>query len=137
MSSISSTLARRVAERAGFRCEYCRSPQAITGQTFHADHIVPRAKSGLTVLDNLCLACPRCNLHKQDRMSGIDPRTRRRVALFHPRQDDWDTHFRWSINYIRLIGRTATGRATISTLQLNGVVLMRARRMWVLLKLLP
>ena len=70
MSSVSSSLALKVAKRAGFRCEYCRSPQAITGQTFHA-------------------------------------------------------------------GRTPTGRATISALQLNGKVLMRARQMWVLLRLLP
>jgi hypothetical protein len=39
------------------------------------------------------------------------------VPLFHPRQDHWEIHFSW--NGPLLIGRTATGRATIRAWRLN------------------
>jgi hypothetical protein len=89
------------------------------------------------VLENLCLACPHCNLHKGDRVEAIDPRTQRRVLLFNPRTQLWDAHFRWSASYQNLIGRTAAGCATVVALALNTRVLRRARLMWVLLDLIP
>ena len=137
MTTVPARLTRAVAERAGYRCEYCRTPQVITAQTFHVDHIVPRFQGGPSSLENLCYACPRCNLHKGDRVTGIDPRTGREASLFHPRQDSWEVHFRWSPTFRRIIGRTPTGRATVAMLQLNARSLIRAREMWILLKLLP
>jgi hypothetical protein len=68
-----SRLAVRVGARAGYRCEYCLTPHAITAQTFHADHILPQSRGGKTILDNLCFACPRCNLRKGDLIEGRDP----------------------------------------------------------------
>ena len=136
MTRVGLQLGRRVAERADYRCEYCRSPQAVTAQPFHVDHILPRSRGGQTTADNLCYACPRCNLLKGDRVSGIDPYTEREVSLFNPRRDQWADHFRWSPTHLRLIGRTATGRATIATLQLNAEVLVHARKLWILLRLL-
>jgi len=137
MTTVPLHLRRQVAERAGYRCEYCRTPQIVTAQTFHVDHIIPRSQGGPSSLDNLCYACPRCNLHRGDRVSGIDPRTGREVRLFHPRQDTWEEHFRWSPTFRRIIGRTPGGRATVALLQLNAPSLVRAREIWVLLKLLP
>jgi HNH endonuclease len=134
---VSSRVAEQVAARAGLRCEYCRTPQAITGQAFHADHILPTSRDGQTVLHNLCLACPHCNLHKGDQIEALDPRTQRQLPLFNPRTQHWDEHFRWSVDYRRLIGRTATGRATVAALDLNTRALMRARMMWALLELIP
>ena len=132
-----SNISTQVAERAHHRCEYCHTPQVITGQTFHVEHIVPRAHGGLSTLKNLCLACPRCNLHKQDLIEALDPRTGRRVRLFDPRQDVWEIHFRWSLNLTRIIGRTAIGRATVVQLSFNSPSMLFARQMWVLLRLLP
>ena len=132
-----SRLTAQVAARAGYRCEYCRTPHAITAQTFHADHILPLSRGGQTTLDNLCFACPRCNLHKGDTIEGLDPRTHQATSLFDPRRQNWDDHFRWGFDYRRLIGRTRVGRATIVALDLNGSVLMRARMMWALLDLIP
>lgn len=137
MTIVPPGLAEEVAERAGYRCEYCRTAQVITAQTFHVDHIIPRFQGGPSSSENLCYACPRCNLHKGDRITGIDPRTRQEVPLFHPRQDHWEVHFRWSPTFRRVVGRTPTGRATVATLRLNASSLVRAREMWVLLKLLP
>jgi len=134
---VSSRITALVAARAGQRCEYCRTPHAITAQAFHADHIQPTSRGGKTLLENLCFACPHCNLHKGDQIKALDARTRRPVALFNPRTQLWDDHFRWSVDYQRLIGRTATGRATVMALDLNTPVLMRARIMWALLELIP
>jgi hypothetical protein len=50
---------------------------------------------------------------------GIDPDSRQDVALFHPRQDRWTDHFVWAADGLQIIGITATGRATIATLNLN------------------
>jgi hypothetical protein len=130
-------LTRRIAERARYRCEYCHTPQVVTAQTFHVDHIVPQVRGGQTQLNNLCYACPHCNLHKHDRIQAQDPRTGRLVRLFHPRTDPWDTHFRWSPTYTRLIPRTAIARATVVALDLNTEVFVNARKLWLVLGLLP
>jgi hypothetical protein len=137
MTTVSSRLAREVAERAHYRCEYCRTPQIITAQSFHVDHILPESQGGFTSLENLCYACPHCNLHKGDRVSGLDPRTTREVPLYDPRRHVWGTHFRWSPTFRYIIGSTPTGRATVIMLKLNAQSLVRAREMWVVLKLLP
>ena len=137
MSEFTSPLVRQVAERAGHRCEYCQTPQAVTAQPFHLDHVLPRSRGGETTAENLCYACPRCNLLKGDAVEAEDPRTGRRVLLFNPRLDRWDDHFRWSASYQRIVGRTAIGRATVVALRLNAEVLVQARKLWVLLKLIP
>lgn len=137
MSTVSAHVARQVGERAHYRCEYCHTPQIITGQTFHVEHILPKARGGQSNVDNLCLACPRCNLHKQDLLSAVDPRTQRRTRLFNPRLDEWDEHFRWSVDVTHIIGRTPIGRATVLQLAFNTPTIRSARQMWVLLRLLP
>lgn len=137
MPDLPLALARRVAERALYRCEYCHTPQVVTAQTFHVDHIVPQALGGQTQLTNLCYACPHCNLHKSDRINVPDPHTGRMVRLFNPRADRWDEHLRWSPTYTRLIPRTAIARATVVTLDLNANVFIKARQLWLVLGLIP
>jgi hypothetical protein len=39
------------------------------------------------------------------------------VRVFHPRQDDWDTHFERRGPLV--LGRTETGRATVGLLKMN------------------
>jgi 5-methylcytosine-specific restriction endonuclease McrA len=134
---ISLALTRRIAERARYRCEYCHTPQVVTAQTFHVDHIVPQVRGGQTQLNNLCYACPHCNLHKHDRIQAHDPRTGRLVHLFNPRTDPWDTYLQWSPTYTRLIPRTAIARATVVALDLNADVFVNARKLWLVLGLLP
>ena len=130
-------LTRQVAERARYHCEYCHTPQVVTAQSFHIDHIMPQALGGQTRLDNLCYACPHCNLHKSDRVQAHDPRTGRVVRLFNPRADRWDDHLRWSATYTRLIPRTGIARATVATLDLNAEVFIKARQLWLILGLIP
>jgi hypothetical protein len=61
-----------------------------------------------------------------------DPVTARRVQLFNPQTDAWHDHFAWGESCLRLIGRTARGRATIAALDLNNPEFIRCRRFWIL-----
>ena len=57
MAYIPSALREGVFERAQHRCEYCQSPELITGGPLHIEHILPEALGGPTTLDNLALSC--------------------------------------------------------------------------------
>lgn len=86
------------------------------------------AKGGETSPANLALACFGCNSVKGTETTAIDPLTQTAVPLYHPRQDRWADHFRWSSNCTELIGISAIGRATISLLDLNRPGLRRLRQ---------
>jgi hypothetical protein len=49
---------KRVAERAGNRCEYCRAPEIVFNMQFEVDHILPRSRGGINSFDNPALSCP-------------------------------------------------------------------------------
>ena len=127
---IAKWLRDRVAESAGHRCGYCLSAEQIVGTRMEIDHIVPRSAGGLTEEDNLWLACSLCNDHKSDRIVATDPLSGELVRLFDPRRQIWSQHFRWSAAGEWIVGRTATGRATVAALDLNRASLVVARRLW-------
>jgi hypothetical protein len=116
---------RLVIARAADRCEFCGMHQSLQGATFHVEHILPSAAGGSDDLDNLCLACPGCNLHKADRTTAADPETGAVVPLFHPRRDRWASHFAWTGEFI--VGCTPVGRATVAALDLNAPRRLRIR----------
>jgi hypothetical protein len=99
--------------------------QVLQGATFHIEHIIPRSRGGASELDDLALACPSCNLHKSDRTTAIDPATGSTVRLFHPRQQVWSEHFRFS--GLRIEGVTPRGRATAGALVFNHPRRLRIR----------
>lgn len=101
------------------------------------DHIVPISAGGPTKLENLCLACYRCNEFKGARIDVLDPLTGRTVPLFNPRAQAWREHFAWTTDGFQVVGLTATGRATIDALHLNDAWLIRARRIWTIAGLHP
>jgi HNH endonuclease len=136
-SSVTPALAAQVKTRAVGRCEYCHAPQVLIGQAFHIDHIVPRSVGGRAVTGNLCLACSHCNIAKGNQTRARDSRTGRVVSMFNPRADSWETHFRWSSDWTRLIGRNAVGRATVAALKMNASILRRARPYWRVVGLIP
>jgi hypothetical protein len=122
-----AALRTAVRRRARLRCEYCLLPEALAPAVpFQVEHIVARQHGGHTALSNLALACHRCNLHKGPNLTGIDPRSRRLVRLFHPRRMMWTRHFRWDGPY--LVGRTPVGRATIAVLAMNDEERINLRR---------
>ena len=107
-----------VWERAGHRCEYCRLHQEHEPFfRFHIEHIIARQHDGGDEPDNLALACNHCNGHKGPNLSGIDGQTGKLVALFHPRRQRWQRHFR--LEGALVVGRTACGRATVAVLAMN------------------
>lgn len=117
-----------VAERARFRCEYCRSPEEYSPDSFSVEHIVPRVSGGLDDLENLAYACQGCNNHKFTATAGTDPSTGETGRLFHPRRDRWRDHFCWGIDGTEVIGLTPVGRATVARLALNRTGVRNLRR---------
>lgn len=120
---------RDVERRARGCCEYCQSPAKYATQTFSLDHIIPRSQGGKVSLDNLALACQGCNNHKYNKTRLSDPVTHQLVDLFHPRKQRWRVHFTWNECFERVIGLTATGRATVEALKLNRPELVNLRRL--------
>lgn len=92
-------------------------PASIYPLPFHVDHITARQHGGLTVLENLALACLHCNRHKGPNLAGADPNTGELIRLFHPRMDDWSERFEWTGAILG--GRTAIGRVTVQVLAIN------------------
>jgi hypothetical protein len=128
---ISTALRQAIAERSRNRCCYCLTPEQIIGAQLTVDHILPESLGGATSLDNLCLACWGCNLHKQNRIIAPDPDTGEVVRLFHPLQQRWQEHFAWYEDGLLIVGLTAIGRASVGALRLNRPPLVRSRRLWV------
>ncbi len=127
---ISKRLVQQVRQRADQRCEYCQSPEWLTGQLCQIDHIQPRTNGGATALENLCLACAACNGFKLDRTTAVDPVSKQTVALFHPRQQVWSDHFEWNADQTEIVGLSVCGRATVIALKMNRPLAVAARAMW-------
>ena len=125
---VSAVLRRLVIERARGCCEYCLSQASFSTQPFSVEHILPLDKGGLTASENLALSRQGCNNHKYNKTEGIDPVTRQRVSLYHPRQQAWSEHFAWNDDYSLIIGITPTGRATVETLHVNRAGIVNLRR---------
>jgi len=93
-AAIPAEVRRQVLERDK-ACVYCGRPVSkIVGEdapysqrwraldergiTFHFEHRVPRAAGGLNTADNICIACPECNLTKarsHDRKAAREGKT--------------------------------------------------------------
>lgn len=74
MSTVTITKRNEVRKRAKGRCEYCRTSERITGYALEIDHIIPESQGGSSEMDNLCLACRRCNSYKSDHILLISKR---------------------------------------------------------------
>jgi hypothetical protein len=95
------------------------------------DHIIPKADGGSDDELNLCLSCRLCNSYKGTQTSKIEPETRKMIALFNPRRQNWSEHFDWSEDGIYVLGKTACGHITIDALQLNNPYALAVRQAWV------
>ncbi|MBX3057824.1 MAG: HNH endonuclease [Anaerolineae bacterium] len=114
---IPESLRRLVTERANGRCEYCLLHQDDTPFTHPIDHVVALKHGGLTIAENLALACLECNLNKGTDLATFDPLTGELDRLYHPRQQSWEEHF--ALEGVRIVGLTMYGRATVRLLQFN------------------
>jgi 5-methylcytosine-specific restriction endonuclease McrA len=112
MDATTRDLVRRRADN-----EYCLLPQEHSELTHHIEHIIAKQHGGGDDVDNLALACHRCNLRKGPNLTGVDPISGELVPLFHPRRDRWAEHF--LLHGVRIQGITPAGRATVKVLAMN------------------
>jgi hypothetical protein len=129
---IPKAIRRLVRERANGRCEYCQHPDEYDPSPFACDHVIPFVSGAGDTLSELAWACAGCNNHKYIKTHALDPQTGRLVPLFNPRRQKWSRHFTWSNDYLMIVARTATGRATIEALHLNRAELINMRRLMVI-----
>jgi hypothetical protein len=113
--------------RAEGRCEYYRLPEVADEWPFHVDHIIAKVHHLNDDPSNLAWTCTQCNLHKGTNFASIDPETSSRVDLFDPRRQIWHEHFHVENNG-RIVGITASGRATTRLLDMNGSPQLELRR---------
>lgn len=106
-----------VLQRAGNRCEYYLLPEEADEWPFHVEHIIAQQHGGGDEIENLCLACSRCNLYKGPNLGSLDSVTGTIVRLFHPRLQRWSDHF--AIEHALIVGLSAIGRATVKLLHMN------------------
>jgi len=117
-SYISVALRRSVIDRAHGCCEYCLVGEGSGALDFVVDHIISEKHGGPTIIENLCLSCYWCNSYKGSDVSSVDwDGNGGVVPLFHPRQQNWSTHF--SLDGVRIAGLTPEGRVTVFLLRLN------------------
>jgi len=60
---------------------------------FQTDHIVAQQHRVEDSIDNLALACDKCNAYKGTNLSSIDSESSCVVKLYHPRMHIWEHHF--------------------------------------------
>ncbi len=134
---ISDDLRQAIRERANYICEYCHSPERLSANRFTVDHVVPQSLGGSDALDNLALACRRCNERRYNFVAGVDPETQEIVPIFNPRKQKWAEHFVWQDKGVVIKGITSIGRATCLRLDLNDTrypekdSIRATRRFWI------
>jgi hypothetical protein len=134
---IPDALYQLIANDAGYECGYCRAPQRALPYRLEVEHLLPTSLGGAGERENLWLSCHKCNKLRSNRIVGTDPLMQEEVPLFNPRQQDWSHHFVWEQRGLYIVGRTATGRATVATLHLNDVYHLSARGVWMLAGIYP
>lgn len=124
-------LRRKIREQAHVRCGYCLCSEVLIGMPMEFEHLLPLVSGGKTTEENLWLSCRRCNEAKGKQTEAVDLDTLHIVALFNPREQRWEEHFRWNDDGTEILGKASTGRATVFALKLNNPVIVVTRRLWV------
>jgi HNH endonuclease len=116
---ISDSIQQQVRQRASELCEYCHASEKWQYVLFTVDHVIPLSQNGKDSIDNLALACFHCNRKKSAKTAAINPESGLEVPLFNPKISLWGEHFIWSVDGLKIIGLTPTGKATIAALNFN------------------
>jgi hypothetical protein len=135
--TVNESIRQFVRQRAKYLCEYCHSPERSSSDIFTIDHLMPKSLGGLDKINNLALACRRCNERRYNFITGTDPETGKEVAIFNPRLQRWADHFIWIANGLMILGTTPVGRATCTRLDFNDEFhnqgfIQESRQLWIL-----
>jgi HNH endonuclease len=114
---ISKAIRKLVAERASYRCEYCRVSAYLSAFDYHVDHIIGIQHGGINSLNNLAYGCSLCNWKKGPNIATILYLDGPLIPLFNPRLQNWFEHF--STKNGEIFPLTSVGEATIKLLELN------------------
>ncbi len=134
-ATVSTAIKKQVAQRALFRCEYCRLSEAVSFYTFHVDHIKSSKHGGLSALQNLAYACPDCNYYKGSDLGTFLEDDEHLVRFFNPRNDNWDEHFEIHDGFIQ--GKTTIGEATARIFRFNDPDRLIFRKQLIAISLYP
>jgi hypothetical protein len=106
-----------VAQRAGFKCEYCLLHESDSTFSHEVDHIISLKHGGATILENLAYSCVFCNRMKGSDIGSVLLPSRRFVRFFDPRIDVWKEHFSLDDGFIEPL--TEVGEVTVKILEIN------------------
>ena len=126
--NIVNELKLAVKKRANENCEYCRLPEYVVHHIHEVDHVLPIKHGGITTIENLAVACWRCNRHKGTDVGSFDFETDGALTrFFNPRKDVWTEHFQ-VLESGEVKSVTAEARVTVKILQINGAERIEERR---------
>ncbi len=132
----SRVLRKHIAIVAGGRCEYCRVLEYLTHYDFHIEHIIGLQHGGTSVVSNLAYSCAWCNWKKGPNIATILKPNGQLVPLFHPREQNWFSHFEVGADGL-LLGKTEVGAATVKLLELNNPIRLEERKKMILAGFYP
>ncbi len=130
--TVSPQQRQHIRELAGDCCEYCRVAESDRLAKFQIDHVIPVKHGGSDDIDNLCLACLKCNGFKGPNVAALDPTTGEATKLYDPRKQTWIDHFQINSD-ATLSGVSPEGRATIAVLRINEESRVKHRQMLMIL----
>jgi len=125
--SIPEKIRLAVAQRAGFRCEYCLMHEADLVIGAHIDHIISIKHGGSSTLQNLAYSCLIYNVNKVSDIATMLLPSEKPIRFFNPRKDRWADHFDLVDGSIS--PKTEIGIATVKILDLNATERVLRRRL--------
>lgn len=120
---ISSSIRKKIIERAAHQCEYCLVHEDDFYLSGEVDHIRPIKHGGEHILLNLAYSCIHCNRNK-----GYDEaivHNGHAVRLYNPRIDLWTDHF--ELINVTIVPKTDIAEVTILVLKINAEERIRER----------
>lgn len=115
-SDVPADLRRPVEERANSLCEYCLIHESDTLLGCQVDHVLSEKHGGVTIEENLALACTFCNRAKGTDIGSVSGKGMY-SRFFNPRLDRWHEHFR--LDGVRIESISLAGEVTVKVLQFN------------------
>lgn len=115
---ISDSIRNLVAERANYKCEYCKTSERNTFYKFQVDHIISLKHGGNSELLNLAYSCPICNRNKGSDLGTILKDGGPIIPFFNPRVEKWIENFD-VLETGEIVGKSDSAKATLKIFGIN------------------